>query len=117
MNAADSMRIHRGLTYERWWQLSILEQLANVGCDASRAIRHKKQDKPVDGRLALERMLELLDATTFDPKNKKRLKELLRIREMFIDFFLYENEYKSSEEFWEQYFYDYNYAAAIERGR
>ena len=51
-------------------------------------------------------------------KNKGgKLKELVRVREALKDYFVYDNEYKTTEEFWQQYFYEFNYAAAIQRGR
>jgi hypothetical protein len=61
--------------------------------------------------------LELLYLTINDPKNKKRLKELLRMRETLIDYFVFDNEYKSTDELWQEYFYCFNYAAALQRGR
>ena len=53
-----------------------------------------------------------------DSKNKGcRRKELLRVREALVDFILYNNEYNTSEDFWQEYFYGFTYAAALERGR
>lgn len=111
------MRIHKDLTQERWNSYSLFFQLANVGADVSRCFRHKKNNESIDSKLALERGLELLDATISDPKNRKSLKELLRVREALLDFALFNNEYKTSEDFWEQYFYDFNYAYAAQRGK
>lgn len=114
----EGMRIHTDLTHERWFKFSLFEQLANVGCDVSRIIQWKKKGNIDFSNKAFERALELLDATIADPKNKgPRLKELLRVREALIDYFLYENEYSSTDEQWEKYFYDFSYAAAIARGR
>jgi len=55
--------------------------------------------------------------TVEDPKNKKRLKEILRVRETLIDYFVYDNEYGSSDALWQEYFHQFAYAAAIRRGR
>ena len=67
---------------------------------------------------AFERALELLDFTIADPKNRKgTLKEILRVREALIDHFVYDNEYGTTDEFWQSYFFDFNYAAALQRGR
>jgi len=63
--------------------------------------------------MAFERALELLDLTISDSKNIKRLKELLRLRETLADYFAFENEYKSTDKSWQNYFYAFNFAARI----
>jgi hypothetical protein len=111
------MRTHQGLTLERWWSFTLLFQLANVGADVGRAIKWKKQGHLKDSASAFERALDLLEATIADPKNRTRLKELTRAREMLLDFFIFDNEYHSTDESWDKYFNQFGYAAAIERGR
>ena len=51
-------------------------------------------EPPAQGKdqKALERAIELLDLTIADPKNKKRLKEVLRVREALLDHFIFDNE-------------------------
>lgn len=109
--------IHTNLDAERWFTFSIFIQLANVGTDIARVMQWKKNNNEEYSQRAFDRAMELLDLTIADPKNKGgRLKELTRIREALKDFFLYDNsEYKTTEEFWHQYFYDFGYAAALER--
>jgi hypothetical protein len=111
--------IHKDLTPERWFKFSLMEQLANVGCDIDRAIRAKNEGNTDYKEKAFWRALELLDLTIEDPKNRKKgkLKELLRVRETLIDHFLYYNEYNTTDESWQRYFYQFNYAAALERER
>lgn len=94
-----------------------MEQLANVGTDIARTINWKKKGNLEYSQLAFERALELLDMTIRDPKNRYRLKEPVRAREALIDCFLYDNEYNTSEEFWQDYFYQFNYAAALQKGK
>ena len=108
--------IHAGLTHERWFKFTLLEQLANVGMDIERTIQWKKKNSEYS-RQAFERALELLDLTIADPKNRKRLKEICRARYLLVDHFVYDNEYQSTDEEWQDYFYQFNYAAAIARGR
>jgi len=113
-----SMIIHKQtLASGRWFRFTLMEQLANVGTDVDRAARYKKQGYLEHSQQALFRALELIDFTVMDPKNKKRLKEILRARECLVDFFMYDNEYGTSYEFWYNYFYQFNYAAAIQKGR
>ena len=108
---------HKGLSPERWYKFSLMEQLANVGADVGRTINWRNKDNPENSKMAFERALELIDLTVSDPKNRKRLKEILRVREALVDYFMFDNEYSSSDKLWEDYFYNYNYAAAIQRGR
>jgi hypothetical protein len=111
------MIIHKELEPDRWFKFSLFEQLANVGSDIERTIQWKKKGNLEYSKNAFERALELLDLTIADPKNKKRLKEILRTRECLISYFMYDNEYSFTDEFWQSYFYEFNYAAAIQRGR
>ena len=60
--------------------------------------------------MAFERSLELLDLTIADGKNKKHLKEILRLREMLADHFVFGNEYHSEDKAWQNYFYSFNFA-------
>jgi hypothetical protein len=101
----------------RWLQFSCMEQLSNIGTDIDRAISWKKRGKLEDSRLAFERALELLDFTLADPKNKKRLRELCRARELLVDYFAYDNEHNTSDEFWHNYFMFFSYIAAEERAQ
>ncbi len=100
---------------QRWSQFTLVEQMANVGAEIGRAIAwRKKGEKPMSIN-ALYRGLELLDFTINDKKNKDSLKEILRVREALVDFFLGDNIYKSSDTIWEKYFYFFNTAARKNR--
>jgi hypothetical protein len=105
---------HKELASGRWFQLSFFEQMANIGSEIGRAINWRKKDKKTS-ESAFERGLELLDLTIKDPKNKKRLKELCRLREVLVDYFCFDNIYGSSDEKWNNYFYAFNYAARVNR--
>ena len=111
------MTIHKELATGRWFELSLVEQLANIGTDVERCIRWKHKGNDQHSRAALERALDLIYLTVEDPKNRGRLKEILRSREALIDYFVYDNEYNTTEEQWQSYFYQFNYAAALRRGR
>ena len=111
------MIMHKELAAGRWFQLSLIEQLANIGSDVIRTIDWKKKGDLQLSRDAFYRALELIDLTIADPKNRKRLKEIVRTREALVDHFVYDNEYHTTDEIWYNYFYDFNYAAALQRGR
>lgn len=110
--------IHRDLTLERWCKFSLFEQLANVGSDVDRTMQWKKHKNAKYSQNSFERVLELLDLTIADPKNKGgTLKELVRMREALVDYFMFDNQYLTDDEFWRTYFYGFGYAAAIACGR
>jgi|ERR1039457_1742014 hypothetical protein len=101
---------HTGLE-ERWNNFSLEEQMANIGAEIGRTINWKKKENIQMSLNALYRGLELIDLSINDKKNKNSLKEILRVREALIDYFLGDNIYKSSDKIWEKYFYFFNLAA------
>ncbi len=107
--------IHKEMAEGRWKTFSFLEQMANVGSEVERTMARKKEGKLSMAEKAFERALELLDLTIQDPKNQSRLSELCRIREVMIDYFMFSNQYKSSDKLWHNYFYAFAYAARMKR--
>lgn len=101
---------HTGLE-RRWKDLALVEQMANIGAEVGRAINWRKKGNAAMSKNALYRGLELLDFTANDKKNRNSLKEILRVREALVDFFLGDNIYKSSDTIWEKYFCFFNLAA------
>ena len=111
------MIIHKELAAGRWFKFSLIEQLANVGVDIERTIRWRDKGDLEMSRKSFERALELIDLTVADPKNKGRLREILRTREALVDHFVYDNEYQTTDKIWQNYFFAFNYAAALQRGK
>lgn len=110
--------IHKNLFESgRWFTLSLVEQLANVGSDVGRAIRWKAKGDLETSKQAVYRALELIDFTIADPKNKKRLREVVRMREFLADYFFGSNKYGFTDNAWQNYFYYLSYRAALQRGR
>jgi len=103
---------HKNLAKGKWFKLGFMEQMANIGSEIERTINWQKKNKEYSDK-AFERGLELLDLTVADPKNVKRLKELLRVREMLADHFVFDNEYYSTDKDWQKYFFAFNFAARI----
>ena len=101
------------MSTERWFKLSFVEQMANVGSEVERTILWKEKNNPEYSKMAFERALELLDLTINDKRNIKRLKELLRVREVLADYFAFNNEYQSTDKSWRDYFYPFNWAARL----
>jgi len=102
---------HESLASGRWRNLSLIEQLANIGSEVERALNWRAKGNLTYSQRALERALELISLTIEDPRHRRRLKEITRLREAILDYFLGENLYQSSEELWRRYFYAFGYAA------
>jgi len=96
---------------KKWFLLSSVEQMANIGAEVGRALNWKKKGEEKLSQNALFRALDLIDASVCDKKNKKRLKEFLRTREVLVDYFVGENIYQTSESQLEKYFYYFNFAS------
>lgn len=77
------MAIHSDLTQGRWQQLSLAEQLGNIGSEISRVRLARRQHNSEDGPVA--RALELMDLTKVDPRWHAGRRELSRLREVFVD--------------------------------
>ena len=87
--------------------------MANIGSEVERTILWKNKNNYDYSRKAFERGLELLDLTIADIKNKSRLKELTRLREILVDYFLFDNQYFSSDKLWRNYFHSFNFVARL----
>lgn len=111
------LKHHKGLLPERWYRFTLLEQLGNVGSDVIRALRWKERSDNEYALAAFERSLELFYLTISDPKNRRRLREICRAREAWIDFFAYDNQYNTTAQIWEDYFNQFAYAAAMQKGK
>ncbi|RJQ31361.1 MAG: hypothetical protein C4562_06220 [Actinobacteria bacterium] len=105
---------HSHLASGRWAELTFPEQMANIGSEVIRAISWRNKDNQQYFQKAFERALELLSLTISSEKNKSRLKELTRLYEVLVDYFAFDNEYKSSDESWQKYFLAFNYLARLD---
>ena len=112
------MICHKTLAEGRWFELSRIEQFANIGVDIERTIQWKKRGDLEASKFAFWRALELIDLTLADPKSKGATRrELCRTREMLVDHFAYDNIYQTTDELWQKYFFNFNYMAALRRGK
>ena len=110
-----SQRQHRDLADGRWRTLSLLEQLANTGSEVERALNWAAKGHSEYSAKAFDRTLELLELTIADPKNRFRLKELTRLREVLLDYFLGPNDFGSTPAAWHSYFHAFGMGVALQR--
>ena len=100
---------HKQLSEGCWFELSLFEQMANIGSEVERAISWKEKNKDFSNK-AVDRALELLFLSIDDKKNVLRLKELTRVYESVSDYFYGDNVFKSSDLLWHKYFYNFAFA-------
>ena len=102
---------HRDLAAGRWNELTFFEQMANIGSEIERALNWRAKNNAAYSERAFERALELLDLTLAAKHRWGRLKELARVREAVVDYFIGTNASSSTEASWKSYFLPFTYAA------
>lgn len=102
---------------EKWFAMSILEQMANIGSEVHRTVLALGDEQRLKG--AFRRALELFYLTLNDPrwKGTGRYKEIGRIYELYCHAVLGNNEFKTKLEDLNRYFHYYTYAAQLEKYR
>lgn len=106
--------LHSNLANGRWNQLSLYEQMGNIGSEIGRVIRAKKNGDELAFNNAMERALELFDFTVSDPLRRGQLKEILRAREVFLDAVFDKQEFGSSLDDINKYFMQFALAARLQ---
>ncbi|MCL1798437.1 MAG: hypothetical protein FWG23_01670 [Eggerthellaceae bacterium] len=100
---------------ERWAQLGLIEQMANIGSEVGRAIKARRTGKEERLAGAIERALDLFAATTEQlvAARSYRVKEVLRARDEFLRLF-YDGTFADDAEALERYFTQF--AVAVRNG-
>lgn len=74
---------HKGLAAGRWKELSLVEQMGNIGSEVGRAIKWFKQGDKKSFTIAFEKPLELFDLTLEDERWKNKREKLNNTRNLF----------------------------------
>jgi len=95
----------RGVDRERWAQLTLSEQMGNIGSEVGRAINAKRNGKTARMDGAIDRALDLFDATAefWASKKSPRTREILRAKEQFLTIFFGDSDEVDAESL-EHYF-------------
>jgi hypothetical protein len=102
---------HNELAQGRWGKMSFCEQMANVGSEVERALNWRDKNNAEYSEKAFYRALELLDLTINANIKKTYLKELTRIRESLLDFFMGENTYNQDKNSIKKFFFYFGLSA------
>src|SRR3989338_10100717 len=106
--------LHGDSVVERWYQMTLAEQIGNIGSEISRtASAQGKNENRFNNALA--RALELFDLTLSDSRWRGRLWEIGRMREVFCDAVLGGTEYGDNLIALQKYFDQFAYAANHQR--
>ena len=95
---------HKKQSEGDWQKKSFLEQMANIGSEVYRAMNWRNKGNEEYAQLAFIRALELFDLSKGSKLTYPQYRELLRMREMWVDYFKYDNEYNSTQEGINKYF-------------
>lgn len=82
----------------RWQRFNFYQQMGNIASEISRAINLQKKNDEKHRDASLLRALELLELTIADDKNKSRLRELCRFKEVIGDWYCRTNVYNVDPE-------------------
>lgn len=99
---------HQTLAAGKWQTLSFVEQMGNIGSEVSRAAHATDDQKRWSAAI---RAFELLDLTINDPRWRSRLKEIMRVREVFGGALINSNEYGTDLNDLDRYFFHFGLAA------
>ena len=88
---------HTNIANGVWQQKPFLEQMANIGSEVYRAINWKEKGNTEYANRAFDRSLELFDLTKESKLTYPQYKELCRMREIWVDYFKYDNKYNSDK--------------------
>lgn len=94
----------------RWFKISLMEQLGNIGSEVGRAAQWQEKDPKIFNN-AVERALELFDLTLNDERWRGRRSEIARARELLCDAAYGNNTYNTSIKDLDRYFFLFAYAA------
>lgn len=95
---------HQELAKGKWHELSLTEQLANIGSEVGRTGKWFQKNQEYF-ESAFSRALELFDLTLSDERwNYGQLKEIGRVKEVFCDAVYGGKEYNSSFKDLDKYF-------------
>ena len=95
---------HKKQAQGEWIKKSFLEQMANIGSEVYRAMNWRDKGNEEYAQMAFIKSLELFDLSKSSKFTYPQYKELLRMREIWVDFFKYDNEYNSTQDSINKYF-------------
>ncbi|MDR0957277.1 MAG: hypothetical protein LBM09_01715 [Candidatus Nomurabacteria bacterium] len=97
----------------KWAKMSLFARMGNIGSEVGRAINAHRRKNFDSQNAAIDRALDLFDATTDVEKNLSRRREILRARDQFLALF-FDNNFADADNL-EKYFTEFAIAERITR--
>ena len=101
----------------RWATLSIFEQMGNIYSEVGRSFKAKEQGDTIGSQAAINRAIDLFDATvnSLVASKSPRVKEVLRAKEQYLDIINNINADLTSIQSLDRYFMQFAIAARLNR--
>ena len=106
--------LHAEYTAGKWQNLTLAEQLGNIGSEFGRVSNWQGRDQ-TKYQSSVDRLLELFDLTINDTRWRGRLKEICRLREILCSLLLADNRYRATIKEVERYFLHFAILARIDK--
>ena len=101
---------HKSLAAGRWAEMSLAEQMMNIGSEVSRANRWKRKGNIEQSHHAADLALELVSLTIDAQRGKHDLGEFCRLYETMADYYYGDNIYQTDPDKLQSYFDAFYYA-------
>ena len=101
---------------KKWHEMTLSDQLANVGSEFSRMLMAKQNKKPARFESASHRFIELINLTLTDKRwTGRRKREIARLKEIVLDALMPPKEDIEGVQSLEKYFYYFGVSRQAEK--
>lgn len=99
-----------------WKYRSFAEQMGHIGGEVERSLHWREKHQDLLAERAFIRSVELIQLTIMAQlRNSNRLRELVRLKECWFDYFVFDNEYHSTADSMRRYFLPFALVAQQKR--
>jgi len=114
-------QVDTNITYmvdrDRWAKMSIFDQMGNISSEVGRSFIARRHDNDVDCMLAVERAIELFDATIMAliANKSPKSREVLRAKESYLNSIFGDTYQPENDASLERYFMQFAVASRLKR--
>lgn len=83
-----NLKHHRNLTPEKWKSFPFYKQILMIGTEIARAGKWIEKEDFEEAKYCYERAIELIYLTVQTIEEKRRLREILRLKEAILSFYI-----------------------------
>ena len=102
---------------DRWAKMTIFDQMGNISSEVGRSFNAKRRHNDVDCKMAVNRAIDLFDATVsaLIANKSPKSREVLRAKETYLDAIFDESTSPADESSLERYFMQFAVASRLSR--